>query len=269
MFRRHEFDSILTPLAPVSALAGARWVDLYDDWSIAPDISPLGHIASRITYYQVMRASEPQHILTVNSRYMQDKFWKRDPHLILNGVDEAISSYPLGQDDRPKLVILGALFKGRVDFGLLQRLLGISHFAEVLVADAGRVGKDLRTQLRASGSTRITVVDRMSWPELASWAGPRTVAAIPHVVSDYTISQDSMKLYQYLGLGLPIMIPRALWPSHLPIERGLLIEQGVDLTSLAKEATRLGTATPDWRRRFVDNHSWRRRALEIAELLAQ
>jgi len=98
--------------------------------------------------------------------------------------------------------------------------------------------------------------------------GPNTVAVIPHKVCDYTLSQDLMKVYQFLAQGVPVIAPRALWPSGVSREYAHLLEVGVPLEQILDSAWRVDGPSTGWREMFVSHHSWQSRAKLVLDALA-
>jgi hypothetical protein len=143
-------------------------------------------------------------------------------------------------------------------------------FEEIVVCAPGQSAEmvSLLRELRSRTDVELRVTPWMTDTELASAAGPNTVAFIPHVVSDYTLSQDLMKAYKYLMLGLRVICPRLLWPEVLPIENVYLVDFGSDIEKSIPEWLR-GTPNLDHHSRILiaNNHSWTARAKQLSSKL--
>lgn len=258
--------AILSPVLVRALGSSAQWIDLYDDWSLAPDINPAFRLMTAASY-QSLRRSPRASLITVNSRYMQLKLGRRRTLLVPNGVEPSLAEVVTHGDDRPRLVIMGNFHRGRTDFALLQAALRTVVVAQVLLVGAEPGSRAERMALAAAGSSSadVQIVRRTPMHEMAGMLGSGTVALVPHVVSDYTLSQDLMKVYQFLALGVPTVVPRPLWPAALPLDHGHLLEAGLDLDDVLRHAVRQPAPTAEWRRQLVDTHSWSRRAELIRE----
>lgn len=249
-----------TPLALQLPATSLRWMDAYDDWSIAPDVSRVGRSIARLTYASLRFRPPP--VLTVNTPYMGARL--NSDYVVPNGVDESTATLPVEGDDRLRVLILGSLHAGRLCGRTAARLEGLSKDFQVVVA--GPNTSRLHTHLARSDAD-ILAFDFLATSELAQYVGERTIALLPLRVSDYTLSQDPMKVYEFLALGIPIVMPRPLWPTHLPKDRAVLFDYDDDLTGLMRDAASLPTQVTSQRVAFASEHSWSRRARVILSIL--
>ena len=250
-----------TPLLAEPGADRLRWFDGYDDWSIAPDVPrPLRVLAAR-SYRQVPGGPA---VLTANSSYMVGRLG-RGAQLIPNGADATLADASLGGDDALRVVILGSLHRGRVDDRAVRSALRALPDEEFVFGGAGTAPYAEAAQR----SGQRTVARRfLPMGELGrARVGGRTVAVLPLQVCDYTLSQDPMKLYDYLTLGLPIVMPRLLWPRHLPVGRAALYETGDDIGELVRSAAHCGLEARSGAAAFVAQHSWAARARSLHALL--
>jgi len=121
--------------------------------------------------------------------------------------------------------------------------------------------------LESSLGSRLAIHHWLSPIELGRIVGERTAVLVPHIVSDYTLSQDLLKVYQCLALGCRVICPRLLWPNSVDATFGMLIDRGVDLDLVLADWLDSGAPTPDWRRRFAEQHSWTARGETITAAL--
>lgn len=142
-----------------------------------------------------------------------------------------------------------------------------SAFDEIVICGPGatpqirRVLEKLKLQKDLDLVTHPWVTDE----ELAAMIGPNTVALIPHVVSDYTLSQDLMKAYKYVLLGMRVICPRMLWPGALSDEHTFLTDFGtVASRDLLDWVQSTAPPTPSHRETMAAAHSWRARAEDLA-----
>jgi len=123
--------------------------------------------------------------------------------------------------------------------------------------------RDLRQQLKS----RLHVHEWLDDRALAEHVGARTVALVPNRVRDYTLSQDLMKVYQLLSLGVRVMCPRLLWPDSVDREFGLLLDHGIRLDDVLADWIEDSPPSQDWRSAFAASHSWANRARSIYSLI--
>ncbi|QHC67084.1 hypothetical protein GSU68_11265 [Rathayibacter sp. VKM Ac-2759] len=258
----------LSPLFALGARADLVWIDLYDDWSLAPDINALYRRYAAHAYERLRGGSHPGALLTTNTTHLAERVGSRRAVVIANGVEPELAVLPRTDDDAARLVILGHFFEGRTDFDLMERLMTSRRFRSVHI---GGPGNDSRLRIiiesvRSAFPNRVVVHERLDPAALALLAGPRTVALIPSRVSPYTMSQDPMKAYMFGAIGMPVISRREVWPASIPASSNLLVERGDDLESRLRSWLP-ERATDDQRLDFARTHSWRRRAECIADRL--
>lgn len=263
--------AILSPVFRVPTEPYAAWVDYYDDWAIAPDIALPNRMLALRAYQRVLsgRVTCP---VTVNSCYMAKKLGLPPSAVVPNGTHPELSLLAPAGDDKRRLLILGHFFAGRTDYQFFKQIATSGAFEEVIVGGAGR-DRSTHAVLRAICATGTIKVQSHDWltPEsICALSGSRTVAVIPHVVSDYTLSQDLMKIYQLLAMGLPIICPAPLWPANVDRSYAFLSGPGADVSAdNIVEWIEAGRPNRDWRVDFVQTHSWRSRAKSLAEKVFQ
>jgi len=165
--------------------------------------------------------------------------------------------------------MLGHFFPGRTDFELIKAVVDADAFECVVIGAPGSSGamSEIVEYVRSRIGEKLIVKDWLNDEELAAMAGSRTVALVPNLVNDYTLSQDLMKVYQFCALGVPIVIPRLLWPRHITMDFAFLVDYGVDLSVNLRQWVDSTAARPISRGTFISEHAWSRRAGMIAELL--
>lgn len=259
-------SACLTPLHFFQQSHRGVWFDAYDDWTLAPDLSYAARTLASRGYRALRRGAGGNALVTVNSEYMRDKLFPRPSLVVPNGVSPELASQPGLGDEAARVLVMGKFFNGRTDWHLVSEILMARSVDEVVVIGNGaRLPKLIR--LAADCGRRITHLAPTPFQSLSPYIGPRTIFAIPHVVSDYTLSQDLMKAYQAIALGMPICVPNALWPPTIPRELGVAFERGVaveDVLAGAIEWSRLSTSG---RGEFAAAHSWSMRAALVAKVV--
>lgn len=264
--------AILSPIF-LNALTGhSKWLDLYDDWSLARDINPIHRVLAMRGYGALSRSERINALVTVNSKYMAAKVSSINPGLnpllVPNGVDPIMANYVGAGDEKRRIILMGSFHRGRADWNLLRATLRAANAEHLLVLGVSNGSKayDLAREAQSMrGAEVVSIPGFVSMDDLHAMIGPNTVAVIPHRVSDYTLSQDLMKVYQFLALGVPVIAPRALWPSGVCLDYAHLLEVGVSLEQLLDYAWRVAGPTVAWRKTFVSQHSWHSRAKLVFE----
>ena len=267
-------DSNLAVMSPVFDLRGRTplWVDLYDDWSLAPDQNAVRRLQAGYGYRHVRRlVADPRRscLVTVNSHYMAAKLGLAPRYIVPNGVEPELASFRLGGDCRTRMLVLGHFFSSRTDFHLIRRFATADWISEVIVGGPGtdksmvRLLKELREVL----GDRLTVIEWLSAREIADIAGKNTFALIPNVESDYTVSQDPLKSYMFSALGIRVVCPHALWPKYLDQRYAFLLGPGAESTECVREWLEERGPSMRWRSTFTECNTWAARASQISDLL--
>ena len=258
------FSPVFTP----RLLRECRWVDFYDDWSLAPDINPLYRRYAERAYDYAEELQAQGVLVTCNSEYMARRLRLPLTGVVPNGVDRGLSALGTDGDDRRRLIVQGHFFRGRTDFDLLRSIAASGVFEEVVICAPGDSRPMRATLADIARSAELTVIPWLSDADLAQLVGPRTVALIPHVVSDYTLSQDLMKAYKYLALGMRVICPRLLWPTTLTDAHAYLIDFGAhDPAILLDWVNMTSNPSKDDRRALTTYHSWESRADAVLRML--
>jgi hypothetical protein len=261
--------AVLSPVFVGRADLGAAWIDLYDDWVIAPNINPYYRLLAA-RGYRCLRATKEAGLITVNTSYMANRLLPLETVRVPNGVDPDLAEIePQGSAAR-RLILLGDFFPGRTDFEAIRRFVLRKEFEEVVIGAPGtsKTMTGLVRELTATCGSKLQVHAWIPPTELGRIVGDRTAVLVPHVVSDYTLSQDLLKVYQGLAFGARVICPRLLWPESVDASFGLLVDRGVDLDLVLADWLDSGAPTPEWRRRFAEQHSWTARAETIAAALS-
>jgi hypothetical protein len=263
--------AVLSPVFVSRTSAGAAWIDLYDDWSLAPNINPYHRLLAARGYRALRAMVGEVGLVTVNTPYMANLLLPLETIQVPNGVDPALAQAEPQGTSRRRLVMLGEFFPGRTDLEVISRFALRPEFDEVVIGGPG-ASKGMAAvirRLKSALGARLQVHSWISSTELGRIVGERTAVLVPHVVSDYTLSQDLLKVYQCLALGARVICPRLLWPASVDPTFGLLIDRGVDLDHVLADWMDDGPPTPDWRRRFVETHTWSARGEAIAAALGE
>ncbi|MBM9913267.1 MULTISPECIES: hypothetical protein [Stenotrophomonas] len=261
--------AVLSPVFQGWSREDVVWADFYDDWSIAPDINLWHRLLATMTYSRIRQGGARGVVVTCNTPYMAAKLGLGPESVVANGVDCTIAHLPSGGDDRRRLIVLGHLFKGRTDIELLRSALLEWPFDDIVIGAPGTDPAVLGIlDASISANRPVRTFAWLSSEELAMMTGVRTVGLVPHVVTDYTLSQDLMKVYQLLALGIKVICPRLLWPNGIDDSMAFLHGIGSD-PGAVDDWNNAMSISPARRLDFVASHSWKSRASKIAQLITQ
>lgn len=261
--------AVLSPVFQGWSREDVVWADFYDDWSIAPDINLWHRLLASMTYSRIRKGGARGLTVTCNTPYMAARLGLGPESIVPNGVDCNLARLPAGGDDRRRLIVLGHLFKGRTDLELLRSALLEWPFDDIVIGAPGTDPAILGIlEASISANRPVRTFGWLSSEELATMTGARTVGLVPHVVTDYTLSQDLMKVYQLLSLGIKVVCPRLLWPNGIDDSMAFLHGIGSDTGAIGDWNNAMSIST-GWRLDFVDKNSWKSRASRVAQLIAQ
>lgn len=245
--------SVLTPLMtrlPVHPV----WADMYDDWSLSPLVSRPARILAASTY---ARLGDRARTLTVNSEYMRLRVGG-DALVVPNGCDTYLADAPVDESPSKTVLVLGSLHRKRTDGKAIARVLEPGLNVEFKVAGPG-VGA-LSDHAHASGY-RVIRSASLALSDIAAQVTTSTIAWMPLRVCDYTLSQDPMKLYVFLALGLRVVMPYTLIPSHLRTHSDIFAYENAEdgRRLIAELSHQTHSRTIPERATFATEHSWEAR----------
>jgi teichuronic acid biosynthesis glycosyltransferase TuaH len=158
------------------------------------------------------------------------------------------------------------LYAGTLDSRLdIARLLDLARVrpdaAIVLVGPL--VEPEHLEPLRAAAN--IVIRPPLGRRELTGLVRSADVGIVPHVRSALTEAMSPLKLYEYLGGGLPV-VAGDLAPMRAVDERVLLVPDGQGYAAAVDTALELGRASEETRLAFVEASSWGARHDRLLDL---
>lgn len=162
---------------------------------------------------------------------------------------------------RPLLLYTGTL-DSRLDVPGLLALARARPQASVLLVGP-LVEPEHLEPLRAAPN--VVIRPPLGRAELTGLVRFADVGIIPHVRSALTEAMSPLKLYEYLGGGLPV-VAADLAPMRDVDHRVLLVPEGNELAGAVDVALELGRASEDARLAFVGANSWRARHDRLLDL---
>jgi glycosyltransferase involved in cell wall biosynthesis len=170
----------------------------------------------------------------------------------------------------PGLVVFaGNLTEYKVDFALLSQIAKLDSVKLILagaLADGGGGTERFSELLRQSN---VDHVGTLALPELAALLGKATVGIIPYQINDYTAGVFPMKIYEYLGAGLPIVATALPSLGHLADSDVIVASTATEFVdATARFAGRTPQPTEISRRvAMATSHSWEVRGREAQALV--
>ncbi len=245
-----------------------RVFDAYDAWDRSPLYSGSEHrvTAIRAGYAAAARFAD---LITANTPTMSDRMsalGARNVRLLPNG------AHVDGERERERtaadITYLGNI-QPRIRVDLLRA--------------AADVARERHSKLILAGTMQVAP---RGWDDLlrhpaVDFTGPSygagrdsllrstAVGLVPHVVDDYTVSQDAMKVWDYLSYGIAVVgtavpplssIPGLGTIANSPAEFGRAVAAAIDADSPESSATR---------RHLAEANSWDARAWSFLDLLAE
>jgi glycosyltransferase involved in cell wall biosynthesis len=248
-----------------AAARGRGWIcvyDMVDDWS---QFHRVGQAPWYQRDFEVHLLSTADAVVAVSPGLAQRarELAGRAAEIIPNGADRDVSKIT---QPRP-------LERGEVTLGYFGHLTR-AWFDWELVSAVARARGDWRIHLVGYGDQppkhlpqNVVLHGKVPRSELASYAANWDVAVIPFKPSPLAASADPVKLYEYLAMGLPVLVTGVTPP---PGTEGLVVRvEGAD--SFIAETIRLARQGEDEARRrmeFAAGCLWEKRLDDLLGLLA-
>jgi len=246
--------------------------DAYDDWSISPlFINRRRHIKHIVKGYKM--ATKLTDIITVNSIYMKNKF--KDAHNV--HVISNTSSITDENNNKTKTYIesnssykntvgyIGNIHE-RINLDIVNYL--ISSMPDTLFVFIGK--NDFESNEFSDlveTNSNLLYIPEIPFSKVPLYINNFDACIVPHYIDEYTLSQDSMKVYDYLAMGKPIVTTSI--PPAPDLKEYLYI---ADSKEKFKEQLELAftedkASNKCKRKDFIKQNSWARKIESIIKLL--
>jgi glycosyltransferase involved in cell wall biosynthesis len=248
-----------------AAARGKGWVcvyDMVDDWQ---QFHRVGQAPWYQRDFEVHLVSTADAVVAVSPGIGQRalELTGRTVEIIPNGVDHDVT----------QITQTRSLERGEVTLGYFGHLTR-AWFDWELISEVARARQDWRIHLIGYGDEppkhppqNVILHGRVPRSELAACAANWDVAVIPFKPSPLAASADPVKLYEYLAMGLPVLVTGVTPP---PGTEGLVARaEGVE--SFIAESVRLagqGEVEARRRREFAAGCLWEKRLDQLLGLLA-
>ncbi len=218
------------------------------------------------------RSARKADLVVAGSRSMLDWFRRngfKNTLYLRNGVDLSRFSNDRSrrQNGAPRIGYVGILSRW-VDYGLLEQLAKLRPNWRFIVAGSPH-GVDLSPTL--ANMTNVEVIGAIAADELPSF-----LQSLDAAVGLYRVEPggdvDSMKLFEYLAAGVPVVTTR--FHEFLDTDFNGLLEFGDDAPEFVRAIEgvlkRDSKSSSEWRircREFVERNTWATRAAEVVKVL--
>ncbi|MGF6953418.1 hypothetical protein QF028_005923 [Neobacillus sp. B4I6] len=184
--------------------------DAYDDWSLSPLFqSKKRHIKYINKGYDL--AKDIADIITTNTDYMKEKFDRTNGAVfVINNTsslecqDIEIPQKVIQKNNGTQTVGYIGNIHERIDLNILENLL--TSFPKTNFEFIGKndYSSD-EINILISKYKNIKLSGPVPYSMLPKYIVNFDACIVPHIVSKYTLSQDSMKIYDFLTFGKPIV----------------------------------------------------------------
>jgi glycosyltransferase involved in cell wall biosynthesis len=177
--------------------------------------------------------------------------------IVHNGVDtrafSAASARDLGPDG-PHVGYVGTIHRERVDLDLVAELAASGRVGTVHLV--GPLALDHASEQLLRRTPGVIVHGAVPASEVPSWLKAMDVLLSPHVVSDFTLSLDAIKSYEYAAAGRPVVATATSGFQHLGQSVDVVTRQ--DFLAGVIRALAVGTSPPG-----APVHDWATRAQQF------
>jgi len=135
-----------------------------------------------------------------------------------NGVDENLNFDGVIPEDirkikNPRIGYVGVI-SDRIDFELVERIAKErKNYNFIFVG--GKYGNVSRMIRKLKRNQNIYFIGDKHYSDLSRYIGSFDVCIVPHKVNEFTLSNDPMKIYEYIYLGKPIVATKISIQSRL------------------------------------------------------
>ncbi len=222
--------------------------DVTDDWRCAPSTPRERRRLIAAEDVLAMRA----HTIVCSEEL--GRRWKSrygvDPVLVRNAADvSAITSArprDLG-DNGPHVGYIGTLHQARIDIDLVLRTAETMQKGKVHLVGPDSLTDAARSRLRAN--QRIVLHGSVPASEVPTWIAAFDVLICPHVVTDFTLSLDAIKAYEYLATPHPVVATPASGFQELMLPGLYVVDRDEfpdAVLRAAQRKERFRRDVPDW-----------------------
>jgi len=252
------------------ALAGRRSrpllvFDAFDAWDLSPLVTGRRRLRAVTAGYAA--AARSADIIFANTPAMAQRFASlgaRSVHLLPNASPSARAFQP---DPAPYVVYVGRVHE-RFDAPLVTAVARALPDLEVRIAGPvvhPPVGWDV-----LAACANVHLLGSVPGPQALALMGGSRAVLVPHLPDDYTRSQDSMKAWDAIAVGAPVIStgvpPVSEWRDRPGL--GRVADDAAGFIAAIRDA--LASDSPadrSARRAFAQENGWAARAADVARVL--
>lgn len=188
--------------------------DVTDDWRTFANPHRIRH---RIIEAEDLLARRARTV--VCSRVLADRWAERygeSTTIVHNGVDVQAFAVAQPRDlgaGGPHVGYVGTIHRERVDLDLVLQLAASGRVGTVHLVGPLALERAAEQELRTA--PRVLVHGPVPAAEVPSWLKAMDVLISPHVVTDFTLSLDAIKSYEYAVAGRPVVATATSGFQHL------------------------------------------------------
>ncbi|MCM3602225.1 glycosyltransferase [Robertmurraya korlensis] len=246
--------------------------DAYDDWAISPLFeNNKKHMKYILLGYETAKRNAD--IVFVNTTYMKQKYFnnKNNVFLLPNTSSLVINNNKTHKQnfgDNKTIGYVGHIHS-RIDLDILEKLLKNFSDYNIVFLGENHLDSDVFNRL-ISEYRNLKLLGSVSYDHLSSYISAFDVAIVPHLVNNYTLSQDSMKIYDYLSCGSAIVTTDIPPTDILPNDEGFIYraksaEEFVDKVRIAVNNN--NEELKHRRMNYMVQNTWKNRAEYICKII--
>jgi teichuronic acid biosynthesis glycosyltransferase TuaH len=210
--------------------------DVTDDWRNAR-LSALDRVELVAAEDALARSTKT----VVCSAVLRDRWCKRygvSPAVVQNGVDAEAHRHATKQPldgPRPHLMYVGTLHDDRLDIELLTEL-ACCNAGSIHLVGPDHLSLEAREKLEATDRVRLYGAVRHS--DVPNWMAAADVLLCPHRVTEFTLSLDAIKSFEYVASCRPVVAtPTSGFQDMVGVE-GIHIAEPVEFANVVAGAVR-------------------------------
>lgn len=243
--------------------------DAYDDWSLSPLFnSKKRHVKYITSGYNHARLHAD--IILTNTEHMKSKMKNENNnvHLLSNASSLVYDSVSYEKSGEVKVIGYIGNIHERLDLKIIEGLL--ENFTEEEFIFVGKNDfNSNKFNAILDKFSNIKLVGPVSYELVPAYIKKFDVCIVPHIVNDYTLSQDSMKIYDYLTFGKPIVStkipPTERFDKYVYSSNS--VEEFLENVKIALDENDISLANE--RIQFMKKNNWRNIAKNLYSLIQE
>lgn len=235
-----EFDNIVLLISdPKSTYLFNKFeatnvFDAYDDWSLSPLFEKnKRHLKYIVSGYEYAKSNAD--LIITNTEQMKKKMNNgKNKIYILSNASSLEYEEDISELKASNIIGYIGNIHERIDLEILEKLLKTFKDKEFIFVGKNEFHSEKFNTL-LNEYQNIKLVGAVPYKMVPSYIKKFDVCIVPHKVNEYTLSQDSMKIYDYLTFGKPIVSTKI--PPTERLSKYVYISESVeDFTKNVREA---------------------------------